>query len=62
MYKSINKNTIYKMHRHINTDADIIQVHCQNKSFTKIYIYIYSNAKHTWGAHILKCTNVSHIT
>ena len=42
MYKHINTNIFYKMHRHINTNADIIQVQCQNKSFTgNIYNKVY---------------------
>ena len=50
------------MHKHINTNAYIIQVQRQNKSFTgNIYNKI-TNTRQTWGKYFVKCANVSNIT
>ena len=50
------------MHKHINTNAYIIQVQCHNHPWTGNIYNKLSNAKPTWVAHSVIFTNVSHRT
>ena len=50
------------MHKHINTNADKMQVQWQNNSYKgNIYNKVY-NTKHTRGAHSIKFKNLSYGT
>ena len=50
------------MHKHINRNADILQVQWQNKYFAgNIYNKI-PNTRQTWGKNFVKFANVSNIT
>ena len=44
----------YNMHKHINKNADIIQVQWNNHPWTGNIYNKLSNAKQTWGAHSVK--------
>ena len=52
----------YIMHKHINTNTDIVQVQWKKYPW-KVNIYNkLSNVKQNWGVHSVKCINVSHRT
>ena len=50
------------MHKHINTDTNIIKVQWQNKSFTGNISNKIPKTRQTRGNNFVKCANVSNIT
>ena len=50
------------MHKHINTNTDIIQVQCQNKSFTVNIYNPIPKTRQTQVNNFVKRVNVSNIT